>query len=884
MTDNLSAIVADPWPGQWVSDRLDLRLRTQSSPVGLELTDLLGLALRRNPRRVQLLVSTVLGKHVPTDPRVVYGAGRLLGLLVSQRLVGGHSDGSAQRRGGELLRAALDGIPGAGPALLELCDDEQRVGVDQPLRPIVLGYAETATALGHAVADSLAADYLHSTRRRVLTGVPVGGFEEEHSHASSHLLLPEDPAFFTGHSPLVLVDDEFSTGTTLLNTIAALQAQSPRGHYVVAALVDLRGPADRARLDDLAAALGVRIDVVSLVAGTLPVTPATIEQGQRLVQGRLAANATAEPMSVEQPEQEPAGALRRVEVGWPVSVPDGARHGVSPVGSLAIRQAATAAAAAIAEQLSGDSVLVLGFEELMYAPLQIALALAVALAEAPDHPDQPGPPRQPGQPDHPNGVRFSSTTRSPVLAVDEPGYAIRTGLRFDSIDEVPATADAARYAYNVAGHAFTDVVLVVDAVADTPALRHADGLLEKLREIVPNVLLVVLPSKVPSLPSPLHAPEFGSYAAEEVSWLLTDLSGVDLEAPIEEREEAIQAGGAHYAESLPIEYQPSVEYQQLFVDALAESADRIARAVGVVTELVLDARGGDTVLVSLARAGTPVGVLMRRWAAATHDLQLPHFAVSIVRGRGIDSVALRYLVAQFGASRLMFVDGWTGKGAITRELSDAVAQANREFGLAGADRLSPELAVLADTGGCTEFFGTRDDFLIPSACLNSTVSGLVSRTVLNDRIGPRQFHGAKFYRELAGVDVSATFLDAVSRRFPAVADRVATEWRQLRDSDRHPTWAGWTAVEKISAEYGIGNLNLVKPGVGETTRVLLRRVPWRVLMRPDAAASLGHIKHLADSRGVGIDYVEDLAFSCVGLIHPQFTRGAVGADGTAVRR
>ena len=47
------------------------------------------------------------------------------------------------------------------------------------------------------------------------------------------------------------------------------------------------------------------------------------------------------------------------------------------------------------------------------------------------------------------------------------------------------------------------------------------------------------------------------------------------------------------------------------------------------------------------------------------------------------------------------------------------------------------LAVLADPGVCAPILGTRDDFLIPSACLNSTVSGLVSRTVLrDDLIGP----------------------------------------------------------------------------------------------------------------------------------------------------
>ena len=58
--------------------------------------------------------------------------------------------------------------------------------------------------------------------------------------------------------------------------------------------------------------------------------------------------------------------------------------------------------------------------------------------------------------------------------------------------------------------------------------------------------------------------------------------------------------------------------------------------------------------------------------------------------------------------------------------------------------------MLADPGRCAATFGTRDDWLIPSACLNSTVSGLVSRTVLNARLlRPDQYHGAKFYAELA---------------------------------------------------------------------------------------------------------------------------------------
>ena len=58
--------------------------------------------------------------------------------------------------------------------------------------------------------------------------------------------------------------------------------------------------------------------------------------------------------------------------------------------------------------------------------------------------------------------------------------------------------------------------------------------------------------------------------------MLTDLSDVPLEAPTPEREEAVRRGRAHYAESLPIEYQPGPEYRRLFAEGLARAAPRLA--------------------------------------------------------------------------------------------------------------------------------------------------------------------------------------------------------------------------------------------------------------------------------------------------------------------
>jgi adenine/guanine phosphoribosyltransferase-like PRPP-binding protein len=773
---------ARPWTGQWLTDRFGVRLSPSLHPY-------VGLALRRNPKRAHLLVSTVLGKHVPADPRDVHGVGLRLGAAVGAAL------------GGEL--------------------------------PTVLGYAETATGLGHCVAEALAAPYLHSTRRHVATAVPFAGFEETHSHATSHLLLPEDDALLTAVRPLVLVDDELSTGSTALNTIAAVQAVAPRPRYVIAALVDVRDDADAERIAAATRDLGVRIDVVSLQRGVLDF-PAGVRDAAAAIAGDRPVYGDAD------------GVVVRHDRRWPGGVRESGRHGFGPDDVCAARRAADQVADGLVGQLTGRT-LVLGTEELMYAPLLVALALQRRGVD----------------------VRVSSTTRSPVVAIDAPGYPIRSALTFARHDSA-CDGTLHRYAYNVTG--FDEIVLVVDDDADTPGLQ---GLLWALQGVCPRVHVVPLPTYRP-LPAPLTGPDFGSYRSDEVRWLLTDLSHAPLEAPVEEREEAIQNGGAHYAESLPVEYQPSAEYRALFDAALDESAARIAHAVGVVTEIVLAERGHDVVLASLARAGTPIGVLMRRWAAYRHGLDLPHYTLSIVRGRGIDLTALRYLAAHHDPAGVVFVDGWTGKGAIARELEAAIRAANESSGTA----FVADLAVLADPGECVPTFGTRADFLIPSACLNSTVSGLVSRTVRNpDLLAPGQFDGAKFYAELAPDDMSGRFLDSVSARFADVADAVRRDWPSVRAGDRTPTWAGWAAVERISVEYGIGDTTLVKPGVGETTRVLLRRVPWLVLARP--GAPIEHVRLLAAQRGVEVREAEGLPYQCVGLIHPRYTRGATGADGRA---
>jgi len=351
----------------------------------------------------------------------------------------------------------------------------------------------------------------------------------------------------------------------------------------------------------------------------------------------------------------------------------------------------------------------------------------------------------------------------------------------------------------------------------------------------------------------------GSFAPEDVTLLLTELPDVELELPAEVRAQLLREGG-HYAETLPIEYRPTPEYESLFERLLATYAERVAWLTAVLAQRIVEEQHPSPVLVSLARAGTPVGVVLRR-ALARRGVDAPHYSVSIVRGRGIDRRALEHVVERHGPEPIVFIDGWTGKGAIARELCEALD----EVAASGGPRVAPALGVLADTGHVCELFASRADELIPSACLNSTVSGLISRTVVRpDLLGEDAFHGVRVYREFADRDVSRRYVDTITALLPDDVEAGVRAARALGPPDGR----GLQAVLAVGRELGIDDIHRIKPGVGETTRVLLRRVPDAVLVSPGHEADLSHILMLAEQRGVPVRERPDDIYACYGLIAP----------------
>ncbi len=351
----------------------------------------------------------------------------------------------------------------------------------------------------------------------------------------------------------------------------------------------------------------------------------------------------------------------------------------------------------------------------------------------------------------------------------------------------------------------------------------------------------------------------GSYRAGDVRFLLKPLALHDF-VDVPEKEYLIQSGQRHYSEMLSPESLPSERYLALFRQACAANLARMAHDCLSLASLIAQRRSGAVTLVSLARAGTPIGVVLKHLLATVLQRDVTHYSVSIIRDRGIDQVALEHILAAGHAPEsIVFVDGWTGKGVISRELESAIAEFNARRGT----RIDGGLYVLSDLAGTAACAASCDDYLIPSSILNATVSGLVSRSILNEAIGPADFHGCVYYQQFALHDQSQRFADDLVAQALAMAPLQGTP--SAMDKDRAAAVSrGY--MRAALARHGIADVNLIKPGIGEATRVLLRRTPRLLILRDAGAPEVAHLVLLAEEKNIPVQVDPGLPYHAVSLI------------------
>ena len=141
--------------------------------------------------------------------------------------------------------------------------------------------------------------------------------------------------------------------------------------------------------------------------------------------------------------------------------------------------------------------------------------------------------------------------------------------------------------------------------------------------------------------------------------------------------------------------------------AIRQAASRLAGAISH-----WESNNSKLLFVAILRAGVPIA----NWLCQLLPGSLS-VSVSLFAGLGIDRVALKTLQSDYPDRQIVFVDGWTGRGGVARELAKL--------------KLAP-LAVLVDPWGWADFSGSSEDLFCPTACFTGVATLGFSRTFYVD--------------------------------------------------------------------------------------------------------------------------------------------------------
>lgn len=365
------------------------------------------------------------------------------------------------------------------------------------------------------------------------------------------------------------------------------------------------------------------------------------------------------------------------------------------------------------------------------------------------------------------------------------------------------------------------------------------GALESELPCAASTSTVAAPS-VETLPDTLLS---GAYPAGDILFLLAPAQIAF--TSIAEKERLIQSGEKHYSDLLSQEPAPSEKHLMLYQRAMSDFGPRLAKEVTALAKgLAEQVSARPIVLTSLVRAGVPLGVCLLH-ALREMNVDAVHYGISIIRDRGLDHAALTHITQQHGSDGVVFVDGWTGKGAISRQLTASLAD-RPEFGT------PPRLAVLADPGGCAWLSASGDDWLMPFGILGAPVSGLVSRSLWREA----GFHASMFCEHLLCADLSANFVAAVDALRHQQTTPIAAA--VPRESEKaHLRQLSEQVISQLAARFGVVSTHHIKPGIAEATRAVMRRVPDHVLVASKQDADVTLLVHLAESLGIQIEEVGD---------------------------
>lgn len=352
---------------------------------GMTESDIFILGKRNNnPKRNFLFISKLLGKHLAVNPETV----RLSGYMLSSIKYG---------KDGKVFSESIkrSSIP---------------INIYEPIAEdpdmLVIGFCETATALGMSVASSIrGCTYQTTTREKICGMEKLLSFEEEHSHATTHCIFSKDHRNFDRFRKITLVDDEITTGKSLLNLMNKIEENFHMEEYNIMTFLDWRNDEQKAAFNTFADIHDTVVNIYSLASGSIvnDENDATYNNGG--IPFLETSDCSVTPLNI----------FKRIPVMYNDGqvydcIAESGRFGISWDKFAKIESDAANAACGIADILnlnSSDTVMVIGRGEDIYIPSRVAAHLHSIVGCL---------------------TRFKTTTRSPIFC---DGQIIQDVVTFD---------------------------------------------------------------------------------------------------------------------------------------------------------------------------------------------------------------------------------------------------------------------------------------------------------------------------------------------------------------------------------------------------------------------------------------------------------------------
>ena len=413
---------------------LKLTIDIKDNPYNFSPEALFQMGVRINKKRQFLFVSRLLGKHLAVDPAISLGTGSILASLFMV------SEGEKSHpQLAEIVDMVNLGVPDR-----KLSEKSLKYKSKLPTKTVFIGFAETATGLGHAVFNHFEDTiYIHTTREEMLNMEPSFFFEEEHSHATSHrAYVPTET--LSDAETFVLVDDEITSGLTMSNLIIALNNSYPGKRYKILSILDWRNDKHQNDFIHLMDTHGISAEVITMLAGQFSLLNSAVIEEQEINY----LNGSKEFEVIADEGLSTLTTSKHTSTFATYSTFTG-RFGLTSEHHDKMDEWIQSLIDKLSHIDRNKSTLVIGMGENIYIPQRFALALG-------------------------EQTTVQTTTRSPIFAKNENNYPIKYKSKFT----LPDSNGIDQYLYNLQDVGADQIIVIAESVNDQstwfPLLTHLE--------------------------------------------------------------------------------------------------------------------------------------------------------------------------------------------------------------------------------------------------------------------------------------------------------------------------------------------------------------------------------------------------------------------------